>query len=214
MYVAPAFQTDDAQALDFAAERAFGSVVAVNDGIPVAAHLPLFIDRRGPMVRLETHVAHGNPLHEIIMRNPAVLVMIQGPDAYVSPDWYVSKDQVPTWLYVSVHMTGQAKVIPAERTLAHVDRLSDQHEARLLPKPIWRTAKMTEAKRDAMLRAIVGLEIHVETITGAHKLGQHKSLPDQMEVARQLDARGRKQDVSGGSTTLGHWLATRAQPGT
>jgi transcriptional regulator len=214
MYVAPAFKTDDAKALDFAAERAFGTVVAVDNGIPVAAHVPLYLDRSGPRVRLETHVARGNPLHEIITRNPAVLVMVQGPDGYISPDWYVSKDQVPTWLYVSVHMTGHATVIPADKTLAHVERLSDQHEARLLPKPIWRTAKMTAAKRDAMLRAIVGFEIEVRAITGAWKLGQHKTLPDQMEVARQLDARGRKQDVSGGSTALGHWLATRAQPGT
>ncbi len=214
MYVPPVFKTDEIKALDFAAERAFGTVVAIDDGAPVATHVPLYIDRSGPTVRLETHVARGNLLHEIITRNPAVLIMVQGPDAYVSPDWYVSKDQVPTWLYVSVHMTGHAKMIPSDQTLAHVDRLSDQHEARLLPKPIWRSTKMTVAKRDAMLRAIVGLDIAIETITGSWKLNQHKTLPDQMEVARQLDARGRKQDVSGGSTTLGHWLATRAQPGT
>jgi transcriptional regulator len=213
MYVAPMFQADADTALDFVAERAFGTVVAVDDGRPVAAHVPLFVARTGSTVRLETHVARGNPLHEIVTRNPAVLITVQGPDAYISPDWYVSPDQVPTWLYVSVHLTGRATLIPAAATLAHVDRLGDQHEARLLPKPIWRTAKMTTAKRDALLRAIVGIDITVEAITGAWKLGQHKALPDQIEVARQLDARGRRQDVSGGSTTLGSWLGTRGLPG-
>jgi transcriptional regulator len=214
MYVAPAFKTDDAKALDFVAERAFGTVIAVDGALPVAAHLPLYIDRSGSKVRFETHVARGNPLHEIVQRNPTVLVTVQGPDAYVSPDWYVSKDQVPTWLYVSVHLAGRARVIAAENTLAHVDRLSDQHEARLLPKPIWRSSKMTAEKRAAMVRAIVGLEIEIDTITAAWKIGQHKPLPDQLEVARQLDRRGRDNDVSGGSTSLGSWLATRAQPGT
>jgi transcriptional regulator len=213
MYVAPMFQTDDAKALDFVAERAFGSIVVVDNGVPVAAHVPLYLDRQGATLRVETHVARGNPMHDIIARAPTVLIMVQGPDAYVSPDWYVSTDQVPTWLYVSVHLTGRAQVLPASETLAHVDRLSDQHEARLLPKPIWRSTKMTAAKRDSMLRAIVALEIRVESITAAWKLGQHKPLPDQLEVARRLDARGRRQDVTGGSTTLGAWMTTRGQPG-
>ncbi|NJO21855.1 MAG: FMN-binding negative transcriptional regulator [Sphingomonadales bacterium] len=141
-------------------------------------------------LRFEFHVARTNPLHEVIARAPDVMMIVWGPDAYISPDWYVSPDQVPTWNYVNVHLSGKATVLGADATHAHVEALSQEFEGWLAPKKPWSTAKMPEKKRDAMLRAIVAIDVAVDTIEASWKLGQHKTMADQYEIARMLEWRG------------------------
>ena len=190
MYVHPAFKTEEKSALEYAAARGFGAVVAVDNGRPVSSHVP-FLLRPGPSgVRLEFHVARVNPLHEIIARAPDIMMIVWGPDAYISPDWYVSPDQVPTWNYVSVHLNGKATVLGPDAMLAHVEALSQEFEGWLAPKKPWSTARMPEKKRDAMLRAIVAIEVSVDTIEASWELGQHKTAADQYEIARMLEWRG------------------------
>ena len=195
MYVHPAFKTDDAAALQFAAARGFGTVIALGaDGRSVASHLPFLVDTTGGAPRLEMHVARANPLHQLIARDPRVLVVVAGPDAYISPDWYTSADQVPTWNYLAEHLSGTARLLPATETLAHVDRLSARFEAELAPKRPWTSAKMTAEKRARMLTAIVAFEVAVTAIEAQTKLGQHKLAADRIEPARQLALRGRPHD--------------------
>ena len=202
MYIPPVLNADTETALDFAAERGFATFIAVDDGRPVASHLPFLLERRPGTVRLEAHVARANPLHAIIARAPDILVTITGPDAYISPDWYVASDQVPTWNYVSVHLSGTARLLPPGDNLAVVDRISAAFETRLAPKRPWTSDKMTAAKRDAMLKAIVGFEVTVTSVEAQWKLAQHKSRPDRIEVARMLDWRG-----DGGSRGVAQLIA-------
>lgn len=196
MYVPPVFKTDDETAWAFVAARGFGTAIAVDAGKPVAAHLPFLVDRTGSTPRLEAHVARANPLHEILTRNPNVLITVMGPDAYVSPDWYIADDQVPTWTYVSVHLAGTARILTREHTLAHVDHLSAKFEAQLAPKPPWTSAKMTPAKRDAMLSAVVAFEIEITGLEAQWKLAQHKPRADRHEVIRMLKWRGDRNSES------------------
>jgi transcriptional regulator len=158
--------------------------------VPVASQVPLLVKREGERRTIEFHVARPNPLHQILARNPRVLIVVSGPDAYISPDWYASADQVPTWNYLAAHITGLARPMPAERTLAHVEAMGLFFEERLRPKKPWSTSKMTEAKRQMMLRAIVPIEVEVERIEASTKLGQNKSVSDRMEAARMLAWRG------------------------
>ena len=115
--------------------------------------------------------------------------MKAGPDAYISPDWYVSSNQVPTWNYVAVHVTGTAAPMDASRLRDHVDRLSALFERRL-PKPPWTSAKMDPARLAAMLKAIVGMTITVEALEGQWKLGQRKGLGDHEGAVAGLRSRG------------------------
>ena len=193
MYRPPAFRVDDERSLGFAAERGFGLVVAGRDGAPGGfhgVHVPFVLERDGGLGRLRFHVARANPFHEIVARAPAVLVVVSGPDAYVSPDWYESADQVPTWNYAAVHLHGTARVLPPEATRAHVDELSARFEAELRPKKPWSTAKMTPARLDMMLRAIVALEVEILSVEGQFKLSQNKSAADRQGVVAALAARG------------------------
>ena len=190
MYIPPAFKIDDDTALTFVAKRGFGTLIAVDGGRPVAAHLPFLLHRDEGRLWVELHVARANPLHAIITRAPEVLLTVMGPDAYISPDWYVSADQVSTWNYVSVHLSGIARVVPQPGNLDHVDRLSEHFEAQLLPKEPWTSAKMTQARREAMLHAIVAMRLDITRVEAQWKFGQHKSAADQAGVIANLKALG------------------------
>ena len=187
MYVHPAFKVHPAASLAFAAARGFGLVITCDGGRPVASHLPFrLIEADGKVPKLEFHVARANPLGTIAEKGGTWLVAVQGHDAYVSPDWYASAEQVPTWLYEAVHLSGPVRVVPGEHTQGHVERLSTKFESWLAPKPEWKLDKVSDRKREMLLKAIVAVEMTVESIEGNFKLNQHKPDEDHAAIASAL----------------------------
>jgi transcriptional regulator len=187
MYIHPASKVHPAASLAFAAARSFGLVIAGDGGRPVASALPFrLVETHGKMPRLEFHVARGNPLAQLAEKGGTWLVAVQGHDAYVSPDWYASPDQVPTWLYETVHLSGPVRVVPGSHTPAHLDQLSAHFESWLAPKPAWGPHRVSESRRAMLTQAIIVVEMTVETIEGNFKLNQHKSDADHVAVATTL----------------------------
>jgi transcriptional regulator len=193
MYTPPMFKPDRAASLGFAAACGFGMVCAWDGVKPIASSLPFclgYADDGTP--RLGFHVARHNPLAKLADGKTPWLMTVNGADAYVSADWYASPDQVPTWLYQAVHLTGCVEVLPDQELGPHLEMLAAKFEGWLAPKPLWTTAKMTAGRLDAMKKAIVGLVMTVGEIEGSFKLNQHKSDVDHAGVAsalaRQADA--------------------------
>ena len=190
MYVNNAFRASLDEAKALLVERGFGTVIAHDGARLHASHVPfLYHEAEGSSGRIAFHVAKPNPLHGIFAAHPAALLICQGPDAYISPDWYASADQVPTWNYVTVHVTGVVRVIDQAHNRAHLDALSTHFESRLAPKKIWKTDKMTPHKLEAMLKGIVALEMDVAEITPSWKLGQQKDDQDREGAIDGLRAR-------------------------
>jgi transcriptional regulator len=190
MYTPPLFKQDRAASLGFAEQRGFGMVCAWDGGRPVASLLPFYLsDAEDRGVQALFHVARGNPLARLADGATPWLLAVNGPDAYVSADWYVSPDQVPTWLYQSVHLTGPVRVLSDEELATQIDVLSAKFENWLLPKKPWTSAKMTPARLEAMKTAIIGLVMTVEEVEGSFKLNQHKSEADYAAVAGALGQR-------------------------
>ena len=100
----------------------------------------------------------------------------------------MSPDQVPTWLYQAVHLTGPVRTLSDQELAVQIDALSAKFEDRLLPKRPWVSGKMTAARLEAMKQAIVGLEMTVEAVEGSFKLNQHKSETDFAAVGNALAA--------------------------
>ena len=187
MYVNSHFKVHPATSLAFASARGFGLVAAADGGRPVAAHLPFrLIEADGKVPKLEFHVARANPLAAIAEKGGDWLVAVWGHDAYVSPDWYASAEQVPTWPYQAVHLSGPVRVIPGDHTRGHTERMSGTFEQWLAPKPEWKLDKVTDKRREMLLKAIVAVEMTIETIEGNFKLNQHKSDEDHVAVANAL----------------------------
>jgi transcriptional regulator len=187
MYTPPPFRPDRAASLAFAEARGFGTVCAWDGRKPVASSLPFLLsyaDDGTP--RAAFHVARNNALVQLADRTASWLLAVNGADAYVSPDWYVSPDQVPTWLYQAVHLTGTVRRLSDDELAVQVDTLSAKFENWLLPKPPWTSSKMTPGRLEAMRKAIVGFEMTVEEVEGSFKLNQHKSETDYAAIAGAL----------------------------
>lgn len=155
------------------------------DGL-TATHLPFLYDpaRR----RLLGHMARANPQSAAAGDGDA-LVILQGPEAYVSPDWYPSKAedprQVPTWNYEAVHLHGRLEWFDdRDRLLDAVTRLSDRHEAGR-PRP-WSIGDAPADYVERLLRGIVGVEMQVSRIEARRKLGQNKPERDRSGVIEGL----------------------------
>jgi transcriptional regulator len=181
------FKPDRAASLAFAQARGFGTVCAWEGGKPIASSLPFYLafaDDGTPQMAF--HVARHNPLVKLADGTSSWLMAVTGADAYVSADWYVSPDQVPTWLYQAVHLTGTVRKLSDHELGPHLDVLSAKFENWLAPKPPWMSSKMTAGRLAAMKQAIVGLVMTVEEIEGSFKLNQHKSDVDHVAVATAL----------------------------
>ncbi|MBB5045836.1 transcriptional regulator [Rhodopseudomonas rhenobacensis] len=190
MYTPPRFQPDRAAMLGFAAARGFGTVCAWDGGKPLGAAVPFAIEFSSDGTPLLTfHVARQNPLARLGDGRRPWLMAVNGADAYVSADWYASPDQVPTWLYQSVHLSGPAALMSDRELDQHLDGVSAAFESSLAPKPPWRFAKMAAGRREAMKRAIVGVMMRVDEVEGSFKLNQHKSDADHVAVTTALSAR-------------------------
>jgi transcriptional regulator len=190
MYTPPMFKPDRAASLAFAEARGFGMVCAHDGHKPVASMLPFYLSYTEDGTPQATfHAARGNPLINLADGTSSWLLAVSGADAYVSADWYVSPDQVPTWLYQAVHLTGPVRKLSGEELAVQVDTLSAKFENGLAPKKPWTSAKITAGRLDAMRRAIVGFVMTVVEVEGSFKLNQHKSEADYAAVAAALASR-------------------------
>jgi len=116
---------------------------------------------------------------------PTTLI-INGPDGYISPDWYGMDDQVPTWNYVAVHLTGQLVRLDEQALEPLLVRLSDHFETQLLPKPIWTMEKMSEDIKLKMMRHILPFKFEISELHSTWKLGQNKQEQARLDAANAL----------------------------
>jgi transcriptional regulator len=181
----PQFRIEEERALAFAAERGFGVIVAADERGPRASHVPFVILRRDDRVIVQIHLTAKNPLVSLADGSTRFLLIVSGDDAYVSNDWYASRDNVSTWLYEAVHLSGVAHLRERDDNRAHGDTLLAVSEARL-PKQPWDLTQMEPTKRETMLASIRVIDFVVDEIEGQSKLNQHKSDEDHVAVANQL----------------------------
>ena len=188
MNAAPAFRVEDRETLlAFLRAHPFVTIAAAVGGRPFTAQAPVVIRQLGDgEVALDFHLARANALSPFIIQTFRAVALATGPDAYVSPDWYESPDQVPTWNYLSVEAEGSVAVLDAAELIALLDDLSTQEEARLLPKPPWTRDKMSPGRFDAMTRGIIGARLFVDRLEGTFKLSQNKGEADRAGVVAAL----------------------------
>ncbi|MGB7242753.1 MAG: FMN-binding negative transcriptional regulator [Sulfitobacter sp.] len=194
MHPNPIFHTqDDVTNLAFARNRSFG-VLATNgtDG-PLLAHVPFLLDDEAQHVWL--HLVRSNPIARSLKAPMPAKIAISGADSYISPDWYGVDDQVPTWNYVAVHLSGLLELRPQDELRGLLDRQSKLFENRLLPKPAWTTGKMTPSVLDKMMRAIVPCRMQITGIDGTWKLSQNKPDPVRLSAAEHVSKNGLGNDI-------------------
>ncbi|MFZ4720740.1 MAG: FMN-binding negative transcriptional regulator [Ilumatobacteraceae bacterium] len=193
MYLPAHFTMSDADAVDAARARGFGTLVVAGVAGLEASPLPFVVDADEAGIRVRAHVAKANPIVAALPA-AAALLAVELADAYVSPGWYRSKAEhqrvVPTWNYVAVHLHGTARTVADTEWLRLlVNELTERHEATMAAP--WSVADAPDDYLDAMLRAIVGVEVRVDRVEGKAKLSQNRPAADALGAVAGLRAVGR-----------------------
>ncbi|HEX7435490.1 MAG TPA: FMN-binding negative transcriptional regulator [Caldimonas sp.] len=179
----------------FVLSHPFGLLVTQGGSGIDANGIPFLLDPDGAggFGTLRAHVARANPVWREARTDTDTLVVFQGPHAYISPAWNASKAEhgkaVPTWNYCMVQARGPLRVMDdAGWVRSLVTRLTERHEApRSAP---WSVDDAPDDYIEMMLRAIVGIEIPLVSLTGKWKVTQNRPLADREGVVRGLGAQG------------------------
>jgi transcriptional regulator len=197
VYVPAHFKPDDSAVHELLVRMGAADLITMTARGLMATMLPLLYDETGPdgADRLLGHVARNNDQWREPVQGDA-LVIVRGPDGYVSPAWYATKREhgrvVPTWNYVTAHVYGDLVIHDDPAWVeALVRRLTDRHEGGR-PEP-WSVDDAPAPYIVGQLRAIVGIEVRITRIEGKFKLSQNRSEADVEGVIAGLAASGRNE---------------------
>lgn len=189
---------------------------------PVSTLLPVIWERPGQAAatpqaagygRLLGHIALANTQWQSSQPGTLALAIVHGPQAYISPSWYESKRRhgrvVPTWNYEAVHLTGPVTFHRDPEWLRGlVTRLTRMHE-QSRPRP-WAVTDAPPPYIDGQLRAIVGVELTIESVEASRKLSQNRSALDRAGTVEGL----RGEDAPGPAAIAGLMAAGLAAEAT
>ena len=193
MYVPKVFNQRDIQSMvEFMRQNLLATFISsdADSGELNAEHLPLLVDFADDSnVVLRGHFAKSNPVWKSLNSEQDVLVIFQGSQSYISPNWYPSKKidgkAVPTWNYSSVHAKGRVEFINEPQwILALLQELTDVHEKNQVEP--WAVSDAPQAFVDSLIKAVVGVQIVVDEIIGKEKLSQNQSLENRQGVKSGL----------------------------
>lgn len=158
---------------------------------PFAVHLPLIMDPSDATC-LIGHVARGNPLWKMA-DGRKVLAVFSGPHSYITPTWYGEQNVVPTWNYLTVHVTGTLRVVnDPVSAMEIVDHAVQYYEASS-DQP-WSLESTDQDFREKLISGIVAFRIHIESLQGAWKLSQHHSAERRRRTVEGLRERATGDD--------------------
>jgi transcriptional regulator len=199
MYQPDHFRVDDVGPMHaLMRARPFAALVSGGAAGLYATHMPTVLKDDGPFGVVEFHLARANPHWKILAGESEALMIFQGADGYITPNWYPSKAEngkvVPTWNYAAVHVYGRPEVIPDKDWLRrHVGELTAQQE-RGEAAP-WALADAPESYIDVMLRGIVGFRFAITRLEGKWKMSQNREMKDREGVVKGLEQRATGDDL-------------------
>lgn len=164
---------------DFIKKNSFGILFSQIENKPFATHLPFLLDEGDGT--LYGHFARENPQWGNVKGE--VLVVFQGPHAYISPSWYEDKNVVPTWNYLAVHVYGEFSIVE-EKDLTGILKKSIGFYESSMAKP-WDT-DLTHEFNQSLMKNIIGFKIKITSIEGKWKLSQNHALERKEKVIKQL----------------------------
>lgn len=198
MYLPPSFRYDDpALAAQVVRTHSLASLISIDDaGLPFVSHLPMHLEEGEGGWRLLGHCARANPQWQHLKERPRAVVTFLGPQAYMSPSVYADRQRVPTWNYLAVHCTVQARLVETaqDKDLLLKCLIAD-HEPAYAEQ--WRS--LDEDYTNRMLGAIVGLDLQVLDWQCKVKINQHR--PEALEGMRAAYRAGGEQ-----AQALAQWL--------
>jgi transcriptional regulator len=198
MYLPELFRVEDvAQMHALMRARPFAALVSAGPSGLFASHLPTVLKDDGRYGVIECHLARANPHCRDLAGGGEALMIFQGAEGYITPNWYPSKAEggkvVPTWNFAAVHAYGRPEVVnDADRLRRHVTELTAQQERN--QRQPWAPSDAPASFIDAMLRGIVGFRFAITRLEGKWKMSQNRTPQDREGVVKGLASRDRGDD--------------------
>lgn len=185
MYIHPLNRWEEApEIVEFIQKNSFATLVSTISGRPWATHIPLMLseDKNGEAI-LHGHIAKANPQWKELQEE--VLVIFQGPHAYISSSWY-NHENVPTWNYLAVHAYCTIRLIEGDELMDHLKSLVDRFEEGKPNRVSVET--MSEKYLESQLKGLIGVELKVKEVHSSAKLSQNRDAVNYKNIAQQLEA--------------------------
>ncbi|MGV3464871.1 MAG: FMN-binding negative transcriptional regulator [Heyndrickxia sp.] len=188
MYIPKHFKVTNVDEIwDFVQKNSFGTIVTAEQGKPIATHLPLGLIKKGDDFYITGHLAYANPQWKAFEgENENILVIFQGPHAYISASWY-QHENVPTWNYQSVQVYGSASIMSEKELEEDLILLLQKYEHDRKNAVIWENLSPQTKKQ---IKGIVGFKIKIQEVQAAYKLSQNRNEEDYRNIMDKLKDEG------------------------
>lgn len=183
MYIPKYFKvTNDNEIWDFVQNNSFGTIVSTINEKPIATHLPLQLVKEADTYYLTGHMAYGNPQWRTFETCDEMLVIFQGPHAYISSSWY-EEENVPTWNYQAVHLYGKAQILSKNELINDLTTLLQKYEGHRKNPVLWDNLSSQTKKQ---IQGIVGFKIKIHEVQASYKLSQNRNEEDYKNIISNL----------------------------
>lgn len=186
----PYYELDDRETIErLVKENPWAIIVSpASDGL-VASHYPILLDESGEELSIVTHLGRPDEkVHEIEQHE--MLMIVQGPHGYISSSWYGDYIEVPTWNFITAHLSGMPEILDGEENFQVLTRLVEVFESRVEnPRYLDSSPEVAEdARRDS--KGTVGLRLTPTKVVAKQKMNQNK--PDHIidQVIDELEGDG------------------------
>ena len=193
MYIPEIYKNADKKEIEkFIHDNGFGILINISEGKPFATHIPLLLTKKDKSKLLIGHISKENPQSKSLINNKDVLVIFNGPHAYISSSWY-DHENVPTWNYIAVHIYGTLKIHDWNETLDGLEKLIDKYEVNS-SNPV----KLKKLSEETMLQAkgIVSFEIKIKSIEAIKKLSQNRDDKNYINIINELEKTNDNQNIN------------------
>lgn len=192
MYIPKQYRMDHGEAVQMMKSHPFALLITVDGHRPLATHIPLEIREEEGKIYATGHIAYGNMQKKTLDNNSDVLLIFQGPHAYISSSWYEC-EEVPTWDYLAVHAYGTARVLTRDELKAALDAMLTHYEAHRENGRLWDTfhPELLESE----MKGIVGFEIEITSIQGAAKMSQNRNNTDYKSIVTELEKSNEQGEI-------------------
>lgn len=184
MYIPKYYKITDLEEItQFIRENSFATLVSTIKGKPIAVHIPVLLNKIEDDYYLTGHLAYGNPIWKTFEEVNDILVIFNGPHAYISSSWY-EKENVPTWNYQAVHIYGKASLIDGKELEQDLTSLLEKYESFRENPVLW--DKLSPELLQQEIKGIKGFKIKVEEVQAAYKLSQNRNASDYANIINEL----------------------------
>ncbi|MCC0567510.1 FMN-binding negative transcriptional regulator [Brevibacillus sp. FSL L8-0520] len=192
VYIPKQYRMNHDEAVQMMKSYPFALLITVDEQRPLATHIPLEIREEEGKIYATGHIAYGNIQKKTLDHNRDVLLIFQGPHAYISSSWY-EREEVPTWDYLAVHAYGTSRVLEKDELKSALDSMLKRYESHRENGRLWETFDPELLERE--MKGIVGFEIEITSIEAAAKMSQNRSDTDYKSIVAELEKSEDQEEI-------------------